>query len=40
MGNGKILGDKKPCDLLVLGESKLFDTKKSVFHKGMKIIPC
>ena len=34
-GNGKIPRDEKPRGFLVTWEPKLFDTQKSVFHKGM-----
>ena len=34
-GNGKIKRDENLGGFLVMGEPKLFDTKKSVFHEGM-----
>ena len=37
--NKKIPRNEKPCGFLVMGEQKLFDTKKIVFHKGMFFLP-
>ena len=34
-GYGKTPRDEKPRGFLVMGEPTLFDTKRSVFHKGI-----
>ena len=37
--NGKIITrDEKPLGFLVMGELNLFDTKKYVFYKRMKMV--